>query len=147
MILTMQAFYQVQLNKLLKIESRSLFGFGPRVKLIDSKKARLYLSTIFMFENEKISDGKINKDLRSSSYCSFTIEPTTHFIIRNTFYYQPLYNDFTDFRISNDAQLVFKVIKHVSFSINYHLLHDSNPAEIAIGKTNFSFTNGLQFHF
>jgi hypothetical protein len=142
-----EAFYQIQLNKLLKIESRNLYGFGPRIKILDKTHARAYLSTILMYEHENITSGRINRDLRSSNYCSFTIEPSPNFTIRNTLYYQPLYKDITDFRISSDAQLIFKVLKNVSFSLNYHFLQDSNPADLGISKTNYSFSNSLQFHF
>lgn len=141
-------FTQYQNNDIMQIDSRVLLGTGPRFKLIKHKYFRLYAGSLFMFESEKEKTNPVvrQKDLRNSSYISFTWLPNPNVEMISTTYLQPKLKKLSDYRILN--QLVFRVkaSPHFAMSMKWNYLHDRFPAGVA-PRSPYSFSTGIDYDF
>lgn len=142
-----EVFTQVQYNELLNLRLRFLAGTGPRFKLTPWDKYKFYAGALYMFEYEEESvTDTIHRDHRLSAYLAWTIHPGSVFTFNGTTYYQPLFNDWGDFRISGSYNLFFRVWKRLSFKIEYVMMYDSAPP-INVTKFNFNLKTGVVFNF
>ena len=162
----LEAFIQNQNNELQTINSRNLVGAGIRIKFIDylnkeprpaswelisreEKKFKLesfkaYFGNSYMYEIEKVqSSGQQFYNHRNSSYLSLTLNFTTLELI-STLYVQPLYADFTNYRISEQLQVDIPFSRSFSFNISYSYFYNSfSPSEDKDYNSNLFF--GLSF--
>jgi putative salt-induced outer membrane protein YdiY len=143
-----EVFTQLQQNSVTGIDVRVLTGTGPRFKLHGTKQFALYIATAAMYEYEKeeTSPPVYHRDVRSSSYVSFTYRPVESAEIISTIFYQPLFRDFNDYRILNEISLKFRITKHFSFKAGWYYLYDSAPAA-STPKLNYSISNGVEYDF
>ena len=143
-----EAFTQLQQNNVTGIALRLLAGTGPRFKISLNKQLAFYAATAAMYEYEKeqTTPPVYHHNIRSSSYISFTYKPVENTELTGTLFYQPLYKKFSDYRILNEINLKFKIIKHYSFIAGWYYLYDSAPAA-ATPKLNYSVSNGIQYNF
>ena len=143
-----EAFTQLQSNYITQIKWRFLIGTGPRFKLLSTKKFKLYAASLLMYEHEKedVKPVIIHRDLRNSSYVSFTILPNDNIELVSTIFYQPLLNNWSDARLFNQAALRVKASKHFGMYIKWNYLFDSMPAGLA-PETTYSFISGFNFLF
>lgn len=143
-----EAFTQWQNNQLTQIDSRFLIGTGPRFKILSNPAIKLYAASLVMFEREKERTDPVIKheNIRSSSYVSFTITPTPTMELISTTFYQPLFKDYSDYRILNQASLKMKATKHFSISLRWNYLYDRKPAGTA-PKTTYNFGSGIEYDF
>ncbi len=147
-ILRWEAFTQVQKNRINKIEYRYLIGTGPRFKIVSTNIFKLYAATLIMYEQEKeIASSPIqHKDWRNSSYISLSLYANKNTELVTTSFYQPLLNNFTDYRILNQTKLKIKASKKLAISLNYNYLFDYF-APAGTPKTNYNFSTGLDYDF
>ncbi len=123
-------FTQIQYNQLLDQRIRTLVGTGLRLKVIDKKGYRVFAGTSTFFEYEEISSSNlINRDYRWSNYLSWYINPKPNFSFTAVNYFQPLWQDFKDFRYMGQYTLYFSVIKRLDFRFEINTIYDSNPPE------------------
>ena len=144
---SLELFTQLQYNSVTKITARFLNGAGLRFKLSPHETAKVYWGIAAMYEYEELSDPQIiNKDIRLSSYLSFTLAPVKTITFRNTTYAQPLTGDFNDYRLLNNTRLRFGITKNLSFSTDFSFLYDSRPP-IDVPNINYQVKNGLNYRF
>jgi len=143
-----EIFTQAQNNFATNIDARYLVGTGPRFKLADNRFFHLYIASLFMYEyeRERSIPPIIHRNIRNSSYISFTIRPDNIIEIISTTFYQPLPGKMTDFRILNETLLKAKTGKHFSLAIEWNYLFDAFPAGES-PKTTYDFKTGLQYDF
>ena len=143
-----ELFTQLQQNSVTGIQLRMLAGTGPRFKLTDTKHISLYTATAVMYEHEKekTTPPVIHRDIRSSDYVSLTYRPSKNSEIITTLFYQPLFSNFSDYRILNEINITFKLVTHLSFTTAWYYLYDSKPAA-STPKLNYSMSNGIQYDF
>lgn len=143
-----ELFGQLQENRITGIKQRWLAGTGPRFKLLSNDTVALYTATAAMYEYEEEQTVPIiyHRDVRSSTYVSFDYKFSKNAELIATVFYQPLFNDFADFRILNEIGIKFKLIKHFSFGTNWYYLYDSRPAA-STPKLNLSISNGIEYDF
>ncbi len=143
-----EVFTQLQQNSVTGIKLRFLAGTGPRFKLAGDKHLALYAATASMYEHEKeqTSPSVTHSNLRSSSYLSFNYKPSENAELVCTVFYQPLFSNFSDYRVLNEISIKFKFVKHFSFTAGWNYLYDSQPAA-GIPKLNYSISNGIQYDF
>lgn len=142
-----EAFTQWQQNTVTNIELRALLGTGPRYKLHESKKFRLYAGTLVMFEHETERRPKIiHNDMRGDAYLSFTYKPTDLISLTSTSFYQPLFRQPKDFRILNQLTLNVKATRRFSIVTNWSYLYDAVPAQ-GTPRVNYFITNGFAYTF
>ena len=97
-------------------------------------------------EKEKTVNGTLHSDFRSSSYISFTITPNKMLEIISTTFFQPLLNNWNDYRILNQASLRVKAGKKFAIRINWNYLNDSYPVA-GIPSVNYTLSTGFNYDF
>ena len=146
-VLRWEAFAQIQYNKVLSVNQRTLLGTGPRLKLLSGEKLRLYQGTLYMFEYEEVlNPGMIHRDQRISAYLSYTWTPNDNFSFSGTWYFQPKIDDFADHRLAGQLYLSFKISSNLSFTTSFNYLLDSRPP-LDVPKEVYAMNNGLSFRF
>lgn len=143
-----EVFAQRQYNRVAKIDLRTLVGTGPRIKLTKSEDYRFYFGPLVMYEYERLLDdaGTRNRELRASVYLSFSIYPTDNISLISTTYYQPLFEKFSDYRISSQSTLLVKLYKDLSLSVNHTFFFDAFPAQ-DIPTSQYNFSTGVVYSF
>ncbi len=127
--LTMEAFVQHQYNAIKLLERRIISGVGPRIKIwgTDTSDAYFYLAPLVMYEYEELTTDTTSEVIKGDFYISTGYKFNDHVKFNLVTYYQPAFNDFSDFRISLDAGFKFKVFKNLKFTMTYSLDYDSKP--------------------
>jgi putative salt-induced outer membrane protein YdiY len=145
---TIEAFFQHQYNTIKLLKKRLLGGFGPRFRLINAQKARLYIGTLAMYEYEMLSDSSetVHKITRLGSYLSFTWDILENLRFINITYYQPAFNNPENFRMSAESSIQMKITNSLSFKVGLQLNYDSKPPE-NIQKLFYNWENELTFNF
>ncbi|MEI6947375.1 DUF481 domain-containing protein [Paraflavisolibacter sp. H34] len=143
-----EAFNQWQQDVLANINLRVLAGTGPRFKVHDKPRLKLYAATLAMFEHEKekTKPPVVHNDIRSSSYLSLTWKPTEQIQVVSTAFYQPLFRQLSDFRFLHQLNLNVKATKHFSITTAWNYLYDAAPAAGA-PNINLSISNGFAYNF
>ena len=142
-----EIFTQLQFNKVLKVKSRWLIGAGPRLKIVSSKTFNMFLATLYMFEHEELFDTiLITNNHRLGSYIAFNLKFRDNLSLINTSYFQPLINDFSDFRILTQTDLKIGITKHFAFLLSYIYTFDKVPA-IGVPKETHYFGNSIIYEF
>ncbi len=142
-----EAFTQIQNNLITRIKSRFLIGTGPRFKIASSKVFRFYAASLPMYEIEKETGvDELHKNVRLSSYASFSIYPNDRIEIISTTFYQPRIDKFNDYRILNQSSFKVKASKKLTLGVNWNYLFDSYPA-IGIPQVNYTLSTGLEYAF
>lgn len=146
--LKFEAFVQSQYDAVSEIKFRGLLGIGPRFKLSYNKKFRYYLGTLLMYEHEEANNPstKILRDFRGSTYFSFSIYPLENLSIVSTTYYQPLLKQFSDYRVSNETSVAFRILENLAFKTSFIYSFDAVPI-LNIPKVQYELTNGLIYSF
>lgn len=142
-----EAFTQYQYNTVLQVDQRILVGMGPRFKLLSNDKFKLYIGTLGMYEHEEIlSPEATHDDYRLSTYVSSNWQPTSSVSMSSTWYYQPLFNDFSDHRFAGIIKLGFSITEKLEFTTSFNYLKDSNPP-LEVPSEVYSMANGLSYSF
>lgn len=145
--LKLEVFQQTQYNRIQKIKLRNLVGTGLRLKPLKTDSIDFYLGLSIMYEYEEIQEQTTpNRDARFSSYFSLDFPIGKSVTLNNIFYYQPLANQFLDFRISNQTALKIAFNKNLGFKLTFNYLEDSNPP-IGIPNRIITVENGFSFSF
>ncbi len=147
-LLRWEVFTQLQFNEVSKINLRYLLGTGPRFKLVDREKLKIYAASLAMFEYEEddTAEFAVHRDIRSSSYLTLTFLPLENLQIISTTYYQPLYNDFGDFRLMNQESVEISISGRFKLEPAFNYLYDSKPVS-GVPNVNYSIKMGLEYHF
>ena len=146
--LSSEVFTQNQYNAVSKIDYRRLVGVGFRYKLTKSEKYKAYLGSLAMYEYEKTTETipVYNKDWRNSSYLSFSFYFNKNISLISTTYYQPLLENFEDYRVAHQSALGLKILKNLIFKTAFNFTYDAFPVE-GIPNKEFGLTNGLVYTF
>lgn len=126
-LLRFEGFLQGQYNQLLVVEQRNLIGAGLRMKWINRKYFSAYLGNSYMYEVEYSERaGTTNYNHRNSTYLSLSyLSQSKRFSITNTFYYQPLYKNFEDYRILEQFRLDIPMAEWFKVFMIYDYYFDS----------------------
>lgn len=142
-----ETFSQWQYNRILSIKERWLFGTGPRWKITQRDAFRMYVGTLYMFERELATDGKLEENHRLDAYCTFTWSPKkAHFKLVSTTYYQPGIAEWVDARWLNESSLQVNLVSWIAFTSTFTYLFDSRPPGSAPNDI-YRWTNGLRVQF
>lgn len=124
-----ETFVQSQHDEILDVNSRNLIGAGVRFQLASiedqkekgSERFKMYLGNAYMYEEEK-SD-LFNKRFyshRHSSYLTLRYSAGAGKVnILNVLYYQPLYQDFSDYRLFEQFKIVVPLSKNEKFNLSF----------------------------
>lgn len=145
-----ETFLQTQHDEVLDISRRDLWGIGIRMKLISKDHTSIYWGNALMYEkeeSEKFDDVQYNN--RHSTYFSLTSKSRDNKMeITNTFYYQPQYNDFSDYRILNELKLSYSILKGLNSHVRYvHYVDSITPDPVHGSQESSNIQFGLGFEF
>jgi hypothetical protein len=142
-----EAFVQSQYNKTMKINFRGVTGAGPRFRVYASRKAHVYIASLYIFEHEEDIGGTIYNDHRLSSYVTFSLNFSDRAEINNTIYYQPAFRNFTtDYRISESFTAIVDITKHFGLMNNIEFAYDTKQPP-GIPNAYWNFESGLNIAF
>lgn len=145
-LLRWEAFAQYQFNSALDVGLRGLAGTGPRIKIFDSDLFRIYAATLYMYEyQESVDKSIIERNHRSSSYLSLTLD-LKRFTLSNTTYYQPNLRKFSDYRIHSQFDLAVEIFENLDFTTGFTYRFDNAPFP-GVPRETYYLVNGLTFEF
>jgi hypothetical protein len=145
--LKIEAYSQIQYNQLLDLRYRFLNGAGLRIKFIEKMNWKFYAGTSTFYERQLfVVDNTVVEDLRWSNYLSWYITPKDYITFTAATYYQPLWKDFNNYRVSGQYTLNFKITKQFSIKTELNFFHDSHP-QPNVPKTIYATTMGFGFTF
>jgi len=106
----------------------------------------MYAASLIMYEeeNERTTPKIKHRDVRGSSYISFSWFPKDNIDIISTTYFQPLVKQFSDYRILNQVTLSVEATHHFGMNVSWDYLHDRFPAGAA-PKTTYNFRTGFSY--
>jgi len=139
-------FVQGQRNAVSKIDFRGLAGAGLRFKLSKNNKYRYYYGSTLMYETEKTTADITGVLWRWSNYFSFTISPVKSMSFVSTTYYQPAFDNFSDYRIASQNVFFFLLSKHLNFKTTFNYNYDSSPV-VDVPKTQYNLSSGIVYIF
>ena len=147
-LITWEAFIQEQWDEVHEIDLRLLFGTGPRFQINQTDSSQIYFGLLYMYEAEDTSaEGfpEKNRDNRLSSYISLGFE-FNNFLINHISYYQPNFEDFSDYRINSETSFRVLIDKALSFRTSFTFIYDSFPPP-TVRKTRYSLSSGFSLEF
>jgi hypothetical protein len=131
-----EAFSQVETDRFRRLRSRLLFGAGPRFTLVENESAELHWGTAAMLEltqrNTTVeASRRHDRSLRWSNYVAFALEAHERITASQTVYYQPRFDDFSDFWLLNVTSVVFNVTDVLASRIDVTVRREANaPANV-----------------
>ncbi|MCU0382288.1 MAG: DUF481 domain-containing protein, partial [Chitinophagaceae bacterium] len=104
--------------------------------------------SLVMHEYERELDAlkTIHNDIRSSSYVSVSLQPSEQTELVNTIFYQPLFNQLSDYRILEQFKFSVKAGKKWALSFNINYLYDNKPVQ-GVPMINYTVSTGIEYHF
>lgn len=139
--LTNELFIQYKYDNQLDIDKSYLFGTGVRLKLLKNEDCNIYVGLSLMYQYKKLLDNSVSEAIRSSNYLTFRYKFSKDILFISTTYYQPKYNDFTNYKVSNSNSLFFLVNKYLEFSLFYNSSYNSGPPP---GINNYLYNTGIK---
>lgn len=147
-------FIQDEFDRLSYLDYRTLAGGGARFDLIDgvynhdsTMRTTLYygLGAMYEIENYTIGNGILNNKWRATTYLSFKWNyNNTEFTCVG--YYQPFFEDISDFRLLLDTRLSFKVFDNLSFFTNLVYKYNNIPPPTVV-HYDVNLNSGITINF
>ena len=144
-----EGFTQKEFNDFILLEDRTLLGAGIRLAVVEpSDELRLYFGTGAMWEHEEYDDPvEPEQDLvRSTSYVSVSFHPDDRIGLGAVAYYQPAFEEFSDYRALASLDFDFKLTQHLSHRTSIRFRYDSEPVG-TIESHDLDLTVGLSASF
>lgn len=142
----LESFIQDQNNELLSINSRNLIGLGLRYKFVKDENFHAYLGNSYMYEKE-VSDIVDQKyyNSRNSTYLSLTLKlPKSGLELLNTVYFQPLYEDISNFRVLEQFKAEMPLFGNLKVSALFNYFYNNiNP----LGTSEFTSNISIGFTY
>jgi len=127
-------FYQLQFNDILLLTKREVFGAGLRFSLLNKDSLKFDLGMGLMREIELLDETallpdelSVTKYYRATSVGSIKWLLSKTITIDNVIYYQPYLEDFTDYRLLNDFNLVVSLTSNFGLITSLTTRYDSKP--------------------
>ena len=152
----MEVFGQYEFNEFLLLDRRLIAGIGPRFRLLSGQHGAVVFGTAVMAEEERLNGELVaaTEDVqrinaRSSSYLSGTWRPDDGISWTTTFYAQPRFDQFSDYRLLAETGLSLNISKRFAFTLDVRYKLDSEPPKTPDGAaevldTDVTVKNGLK---
>ena len=137
-----ETYLQNQYDPVRNIKQRQLAGLGLRKKLKDF--GSLGLTTFY--EKELLTNNLEIKDVRLSVSIQLKFIFDKSISISTTNYYQPVVENFEDYKISNETIFLISLSEKIALSNIFSFSFDTDPA-INIPKLIYNFQNGFIYSF
>lgn len=142
-----EAFGQLESNKFIAVRLRELVGIGPRLRLFDADTLEAFVATAYMLEHTRLADDVVPPNRpatvhRSSSYLTFSWLVDDRVSLVSTTYYQPRFDEPSDFRLFSQLSGDFAVTGVLKAGMSFLLRYDSLPPG-GVESTDWSVVNTL----
>lgn len=147
-----EVFTQVNYDKAILLDFRSLAGAGFRVKIFKDSLNEFWFGTAYMFEHEKykLPSNSIHKHIenlsRWSNYLSYNLYINDNTQLLSVIYYQPSLKNFSDNRILTETSLMVNITNKLGITVGFNLRYDSKPPD-TIKSTDTKTTFGFIYRF
>lgn len=145
-----EAYAQIQANRFQRLVMRRLLGTGPRFDFIDNDEMTLFYGASYMVQFETIDrrqpDSGLLIEHRMSNNAGVRYQLDDRVTVSTTIYYQPRFDDFTDYRILDQSDLGFAIDGHVTATISAYLRYDTRPP-LTVKRLDFRLLNSLGLRF
>lgn len=146
-----EAFVQWEHDRFRRINTRELFGLGPRVELFDGEVFSLAGGTAYMLEqtsrrDEDASTAASEWKHRSSTYATLTYRPHNHIALSETFYYQVSFADVKDYVLLSIFGAHFTVTPVLSSGVDVRVRTES-AAPPGVEPTDLEVLSSLNLTF
>ena len=148
-----EEFIQAERNIFNRLSFRGLIGGGVRLKLAetpDIKSLHLGLGGFFSRETlEKragLTDSGSENMWRFNIYLNYVQRLNDSVRVLSTTYYQPAVDDFSDYRLSEEAALSVRMNDSLSLNVSLELSRDSKPPQ-AVKNTDTTYSTGIEYSF
>ena len=148
-----EGFIQAERNVFARLTFRGLIGGGLRLKLAeipDIKSLHLGIGGFFSRETlEKragTTDAGSKNTWRVNTYLNYVQQLNGSVRVLSTTYYQPAIDDFSDYRLLEDATLSVKMTDSLSLNVSLDLAHDSQPPQ-SVKNTDTIYSTGIEYRF
>ncbi|MCC5943528.1 MAG: DUF481 domain-containing protein [Bernardetiaceae bacterium] len=152
--LSYELFGQVQFDYIRGLDLRYLGGGGLRLRIINSKSARLRIGMGIMYEHEEWQNPKVEGEVRTTQFLKSTNYVSTHIDLSDAVslnaiaYYQVgrdnLFQAFRH-RVNIDTNLNISIAKRFAFKFSVMAAYDTAPI-VPITKLVYSLENGITFN-
>ena len=116
----------------------------------DIKSLHLGLGGFFSRETlEKragLTDAGSENIWRVNSYLNYVQQLNHSVRVLSTTYYQPAVDDFSDYRLLEEATLSVTMTDTLSLNLSLNLSHDSKPPQ-SVKKTDTTYSTGIEYSF
>ena len=148
-----EEFIQGERNTFNRLTFRGLIGGGLRFKLAetpDIKSLHLGLGGFFSREiledRAGLTDGGGKNTWRFNTYLSYVHRLNHSVRVLSTTYYQPAVDDFSDYRLLEEAALSVKMTDSLDLKLSLDLTRDSKPPQ-DVKKTDITYSTGIEYSF
>lgn len=126
-LLHSEIYTQAEFNDFRKLNSRTLFGLGPRLVKSYKKNFKFSFGVGAFYEIEKLDQEDDLENWRGNLYASLLWSGEENFAINSTIYYQPKTDDFNDYRVQLNLGLETIFAKRFFQEFTYSLSKDTRP--------------------
>ena len=148
-----EGFIQAERNIFNRLSFRGLLGGGIRLKLADTPDIKtIHLGLGGFFSRETLekragtTDAGSDNTWRVNTYLNYVQQLNQSVRVLSTTYYQPAVDDFSDFRLLEDATLSVKMTDTLSLNLSLNLAHDSKPPQ-SVKNTDTTYSTGVEYSF
>jgi len=126
-------FVQHQNDRFFRLQRRSLAGAGLRFEIVHDPRLLAWGGTAYMLEYERINvkpgapDAPETVSHRWTNYLTFRFAPNASVLLQSTTYFQPRFDDFSDYRVLEVVEALGRMTDLLSFGLTLTVLHDSAP--------------------
>ncbi len=131
-----EAFAQHEYDEFKRLSLRALFGTGPALQILNEPALAMLAGASYMFEyirldrREAVSDsGRRFTGSRGSLYITGREQLAPNVAFLQTFYFQPLLEDASNFRLLGDAAIEVKLSKRFAIVDGFVVDYDSAPPD------------------
>ena len=146
-----EAFAQGGGDRFARLSFRGLLGGGARIQLGNRAGRQAILGLGGYYSQERLRDDgypDTRSDIfwRGNAYLVLKTALGDNATLVSTTYYQPALDDWSDFRLLEQAGLKVAINRSLALKINLDINHDSRPPQ-GVKKTDTSFTTSLSYAF
>ncbi len=131
----LESFVQHEFNEFRRMSLRLLVGAGPTWKPLASERFFLFVGSVYMFEYNELGTGEYDdsgdvwKTHRWNNYFTFQWNIQKDLKYLTTVYYQPAFNDFSNYNLLWNNSLSFAVNKWLSITLTYNYSRQNVPPQ------------------
>jgi putative salt-induced outer membrane protein YdiY len=146
-----EIFGQVQEDKFKALKQRRLGGAGIRAKIFNTPiGGEGYFGLGAMYEDIRYTDPSIDPNeynTRLNTYLAYSLKFMDSSSLAYTLYYQPLFEEMSDYVMTNDLELKLQIYKKLflKFGLSYDL--DSRPPNGVAEKYDLSQSTTFVYEF